>query len=229
SPQKRFAPSSFCVNSTATARRALNTMVSAAETLDSASAGCSARRHFTPMASSTGTVACPIGNCHGLPSPKSPRMLTSVRNGNRPPLMSESMLMQLPTPLLHQQHAAFAAEIGAREQRHALLFGRERNGMNLGIGERTVDQDLVAGIGHIGELRHPAAAQQIVYFVLPGLRRALAFRAGRLRAHRKLPLKSPSLAVNRYMGPFGRAPYSSHYNEKCAAPTNPCHPRIARP
>jgi hypothetical protein len=42
----------------------------------------------------------PIGNCQGFPSPKSPRMLTSADSGNRPPLVSDSMLMQLPTPLL---------------------------------------------------------------------------------------------------------------------------------
>jgi hypothetical protein len=73
---------------------------SAAETVASASVGCSARRHFTPMASSTVSVASPIGYCQGFPSPKSPRMLTSIRNGKRPPLISESMLTQLPTPLL---------------------------------------------------------------------------------------------------------------------------------
>src|SRR5262249_1567752 len=99
-PQKRFAPTSFCGNSTGTARGAWNTIVSGAVTVARASAGSSARRHFTPIASSTGTVAWPIGYCHGLPSPKSPRMLTSMRNGKRPPLISESMLTQLPTPLL---------------------------------------------------------------------------------------------------------------------------------
>jgi len=36
---------------------------------------------------------------------------------------------------LHQQHAARPAEIGAGEQRYALLFARQRDGMGSRIGE----------------------------------------------------------------------------------------------
>ncbi len=102
-------------------------------------------------------------------------MLISVSNGKRPPLISDSMLMQLPVPLrLHQQDAARAAEIGAGEQRHALLLGGQRDRSGAGIGERAVDQDAVAGIGHIGELRDVVPAQEIVELVLPSSRRAVA-------------------------------------------------------
>jgi hypothetical protein len=55
---------------------------------------------------------------------------------------------------LHEQNAARAAEIGAGEQRHALLLGRQRNRMHSRIGERTVDQDAVSRIRHVRELRH---------------------------------------------------------------------------
>jgi hypothetical protein len=42
--------------------------------------------------------------------------------------------------------------------------------MDLRIGERSVDQDPVAGIGHIGELSDIVAAQKIVEIVLPPAR-----------------------------------------------------------
>src|SRR5438105_4772113 len=57
------------------------------------------RRQMTPIACNTGSTAWPIGYCHGFPSPKSPRMLTRVRNGKCPPLIKDSMLTQLPVPL----------------------------------------------------------------------------------------------------------------------------------
>src|SRR5215469_7338456 len=103
-----------------------------------------------------------MGNCQGFPSPKSPRMLTSVRNGKRAPLISESMLMQLPTPLDCISSTARAAQIGAGDQRHALLLGGQRDRMNVGIGERAVDQDRMPGIRHIGDLRDAVLAQQVV-------------------------------------------------------------------
>src|SRR5262249_55175047 len=98
-PQNGFAPISLCVSSTATALPLLKAMVSAAPTVAATSSVRSTRRPMTSIASSTRCVAWPMGNCQGFPSPKSPRMLTSVRNGKRPPLIRESMLMQLPTPL----------------------------------------------------------------------------------------------------------------------------------
>ncbi len=79
-------------------------------------------------------------------------MLTSVRNGKRPPLISDSMLMQLPTPLdCISSTAARAAEIGAGGERHAFLLGGERDRAHAGVGERTVDQHGVAGVRHVGE------------------------------------------------------------------------------
>ncbi len=97
--QKGLAPINRCDSSTATACPALKAIVSAAVVVGITSSARSMRRQTTPMASSTLWLAWPMANCHGLPSPKSPRMLTSVRNGKRPPLISDSMLMQLPTPL----------------------------------------------------------------------------------------------------------------------------------
>ena len=44
-------------------------------------------------------VAWPMGTCHGLNSPHSPRMVTRARSGKRQVAIRESMLMQLPTPL----------------------------------------------------------------------------------------------------------------------------------
>src|SRR5438132_6405290 len=71
----------------------------AAETTSSASSGCSRRNTVTPMISSACAVALPIGICHGLNSAHSPRMVTSARCGKRQLASSDSMLMQLPTPL----------------------------------------------------------------------------------------------------------------------------------
>ena len=58
------------------------------------------------MASNSFPVACPIGTCQGLPSPNSPRMPTTARNGKRQFFNSEKVLMQLPTPLLCISSAA---------------------------------------------------------------------------------------------------------------------------
>jgi hypothetical protein len=52
-----------------------------------------------PDNSNTAWVLDPIGTCHGLNSPHSPRIVTSVRNGSRKIWVSENILMQLPTPL----------------------------------------------------------------------------------------------------------------------------------
>ena len=41
----------------------------------------------------------PIGTCHGLNSAHSPRIVTSMTSGKRQVFVSDSMLMQLPTPL----------------------------------------------------------------------------------------------------------------------------------
>ena len=71
----------------------------AAATTGFTSSGWFARITIRSMALSTVSVAIPIGTCQGLNSPHSPRIVMRVRNGNRQVLTSESMLMQLPTPL----------------------------------------------------------------------------------------------------------------------------------
>jgi hypothetical protein len=71
---------------------------------------------------------------------------------------------------LHQEDSAGAAEVGAGEHRHALLLAGQRHGMDLRVGQGSVDQNPVAGIGHIGELSDVVAAQQIVEIVLPPVR-----------------------------------------------------------
>src|SRR3546814_11994463 len=52
-----------------------------------------------PICFSAGSVACPIGFCHGLNSAQSPRIVTSLSSGKRVIACSASVLMQLPTPL----------------------------------------------------------------------------------------------------------------------------------
>src|SRR5437763_15332290 len=61
SSQNGLAPIRFCVSNTATACPLLNTMVSAAFMVLATSSGRSMRRQITPIASSTGCVAWPIG------------------------------------------------------------------------------------------------------------------------------------------------------------------------
>jgi hypothetical protein len=55
------------------------------------------------IAETTGRVACAIGSCHGLNSPHSPRMVTSMSSGIRHSCTIRSMSMQLPTPLDYRQ------------------------------------------------------------------------------------------------------------------------------
>ena len=50
--------------------------------------------------------------------------------------------------------------------------------MHLRIGERSVNQDAVAGIGHLGELSDIVAAQQIIEIVLPPARPDALVHAG---------------------------------------------------
>jgi hypothetical protein len=70
-------------------------------------------------------------------------MLTRVRNGNRPALISDSMLMQLPTTAaLHEQDAARAAEVGAGDERHAFFFRGQGDRVDVRIGERTIDENM---------------------------------------------------------------------------------------
>src|SRR5215212_5557341 len=94
-----LAPMRRCERSTAVAVSASNVMMAAAPTTSATSAGASARITWTPAIRSASGVAVPIGTCHGLNSPHSPRIVTRVRKGKRPSRISDSMLTQLPTPL----------------------------------------------------------------------------------------------------------------------------------
>ena len=76
-----------------------NDMAAAALTVSTRSSAVSARSTLRPIASSAGCVARLIGTCQGLNSAHSPRMVTSISSGKRPIAGSDSMLMQLPTPL----------------------------------------------------------------------------------------------------------------------------------
>src|SRR5690606_33378000 len=84
SPQNCLAPIRRWVSSTATACPDFHTMSQAALTTGTTSSARSARRQITPIASSTGCVACPIGICQGLPSPNSPRIDSSMSIGVGP-------------------------------------------------------------------------------------------------------------------------------------------------
>src|SRR4051812_47646884 len=94
-----LAPMRRCDRSTAVAVSASKAMMAAAPTTSATSAGASARITWTPAIRSASGVAVPIGTCHGLNSPHSPRIVTRVRNGKRPSRINDSMLTQLPTPL----------------------------------------------------------------------------------------------------------------------------------
>ena len=74
-------------------------MRAAAFTVSPIRAGSSTGKVMTPESSSTPAVDCPIGTCQGLNSPYCPRMVTRISSGKRQVRASDSMLMQLPTPL----------------------------------------------------------------------------------------------------------------------------------
>ena len=127
--QNTLVPIRRCENSTATGTQLPKASAAAAPTVSATSSARSARRTCTPAAASTVGVAVPIGTCHGLNSPHSPRIVTSVRNGMRQFTGSDSMLMQLPTPEdCISSTARCAAEPGAGGQRDAFLLGRQDRG-----------------------------------------------------------------------------------------------------
>jgi hypothetical protein len=128
---------------------------------------------MTPIACNTGSTAWPIGYCHGFPSPNR-RDADEGQNGNAALDQGQHVDAIAGAARLHQQDAARAAKIGAGQQRDTLFFRGQRDGLRTGVGERAVDQDAVAGIRDIGELRDVMAAQQIVELVLPARRAAVA-------------------------------------------------------
>jgi hypothetical protein len=110
-----------------------------------------------------------MGNCHGFPSAEIAAHAHEREEGESRALDQRQHVDAVADPArLHQQNRTRAAEIGAGAERHALLLGRERDRMHRRIGERTVDQDGVAGVRHIAELRDVVRPQEIVELVLPG-------------------------------------------------------------
>jgi hypothetical protein len=83
-------------------------------------------------------------------------------------LISDSILTQLPVPLLCISSTPRApprsAPASIATPSSSLVSATE---WTLRIGERSVDQNPMAGIGNIGELSDIVAVQQIVEIVLP--------------------------------------------------------------
>jgi hypothetical protein len=67
----------------------------------------------------------------------------------------------------------------AIEQGDPFLLGGQRHRLRAGVAKRAVDKDAVPGIRHIGELGDFVAAQEVIEFVLPARRAAVA--VGHLR------------------------------------------------
>jgi len=90
--------------------------------------------------------------------------------------ISDSMLMQLPVPLLCTNRTGRAPpkSAPASSATPSSSVG-QCDRMRLRIGERPVDQKPVAGIRHIGELSDIVPAQQVIEFVLPFCWRVVAF------------------------------------------------------
>ena len=160
---------SFWVSRTATACPAWNTMAAAARTVAAASRASSARRHITPIASSTGSTARPIGICHGFPLAEvaahadehQERKLPAAHQGEEIDAVSD-------TARLHEQHSSPCAEVRAREQADPFFLGGEGDGVDVRVRKRPVDEHLVAGVGDVGDLRHVELAKHLVDLVRPG-------------------------------------------------------------
>src|SRR6185312_13977598 len=63
---------------------------------------------------------------------------------------------------LHQQHGAFAAEPGARGERHAFFFGREHDIANFGVGAAALDEPRMAGIRDVADLPDIGALERAI-------------------------------------------------------------------
>ena len=152
----------------AVGRKVLKARRSVASTVGATSSGRSARFTSVPIASSTAGVALPIGTWNGLNSPNSPRMVTSIGSGVRCATATESMLMQLPTPLLCISSTPFcAAEPGAEELGDALFLGGEGDDAHAVVGEAAADQARMAGIRHQRDLADAVFLQEVVDAVRP--------------------------------------------------------------
>ena len=118
---------------------------------------------ITPIASSEGRVPCPIGTCQGLNSPQSPRMVTIINSGMWQITGSDSMLMQLPTPLdcsgqtprSPPSHAP--ASIATPSSSVVSVTTRV-----FGIGLEGTDQTAVAGVRHHRDLANAGVLQHAI-------------------------------------------------------------------
>ena len=114
------------------------------------------------------SVIDPIGTCHGLNSPNSPRMVTRVRQGKPQFFNSENMLMQLPTPLLCISSAArWPPSVAPAASADALLLGGQHDVMDVGVVDAQLDQPAMAGIGHVADLADADAAELRIDRVRP--------------------------------------------------------------
>ena len=113
-----------------------------------------------------------IGTCQGLNSAHSPRIVTSIRSGNRPITGSDSILMQLPTPLdCIRRTLRCPPSQAPTADRDPLLLGREHVRDNLRIGRKQLDQRAMPSIGYVGHLMHIRGFQNAI-----NIRRPLAIR-----------------------------------------------------
>src|ERR1700728_827562 len=102
----------------------------------------------------------PIGTCHGLNSPNSPRMVTKTTQPKPQLRKSENILMQLPTPL--------DCIRGTGNEADAFLLGGQHHVGDGVVGLAQLDQPAVAGIRHIADLADADAPEMTVDCVRPG-------------------------------------------------------------
>ena len=99
---------------------------------------------------------------------------------------SDSMLMQLPTPLdCISSTLALAAEPGARGDGDAFLLGRQDRRDDFGVGLEQFDQLGVASIGHISNLADAGRLQAIVDLDRPVALEHCRWIAGPLQPKRR--------------------------------------------
>ena len=122
-----------------------------------------------PDNSNTPCVLDPIGTCHGLNSPHSPRIVTSVRNGKRKIWVSENMLMQLPTPLdcinSTPRWPPAQAPANSATPSSSVVSGTPRI---VDGGQHALDQLRMAGIRHVRHLPDVEALQDRKNILRPG-------------------------------------------------------------
>ena len=97
--------------------------------------------------------ACPIGNCQGLVSPKSPRMVTMAGRKAAGDDQEANMLIVLPTPL-DCKDGRSPAEPGSGGYGHRLFLGGRRHGADVVIRFAEADQCFQSPVGNIADLTY---------------------------------------------------------------------------